>query len=474
VDDDIREIAFGTYNETALEPLSVVFVVLAAVLVFVLPRRQVILPIIAVASLIPYPQRIVIGLLNFDLMRVVLLCALMRLTMRQEWGGLRLNTLDKLFLAWSAVMFLVPVAVDFSHLKQATGFVLDNIVGYLILRCLVVDRDILKPIAKTFILLSIIVCAGMLVEHKLENNFFCVFGAARDVILRKGAIRGTAGFDHPILAGTYGAIILPLAWMLRRGNRQEKALWIVGMATSFLIVWASKSSGPLFSFISGAFAIALWPARKHVRTLRNMLWASLVFLQLVMAAPVWAIIFRVPDALGFVDGSTSYHRYELITLAVRNLGQWWLSGISMDEVAKWEWGIQDINNHYLMIGFSAGLLGLILFIALLVRSFGMVGRCVREPHKDMQMPRYAWLLGSLLFVHVMSFFGVSYFSGFWFFLNLTFALIAAQCCPVETGEAGEMAESLIADSSAVESSAAAPAALVRRVGAGVLPSQGAL
>jgi hypothetical protein len=458
MDDDIREIDFGTYNATALEPLTALFVTVAAVLIFVLPRRQVILPIIAVASLIPYPQRIVIGLLNFDLMRVVLLCALIRLTSRREWGGWRLNPLDRLFLVWAAVMFFVPVAADLSHFKQATGFVLDNIAGYLIIRCLVVDRDILKPIAKVFILLSIIVCAGMLVEHLLGKNLFFVFGAAPDVILRKGAIRGTAGFDHPILAGTYGAILLPLAWMLRPGNRREKMLWIVGTVTSFLIVWTSKSSGPLFSFMSGALAIALWPARQYVKTLRNIMWATLVFLQLVMVAPVWAIIFRVPDALGLVDGSTSYHRYELITLAVRNLSQWWLSGISIDEVAKWEWGIQDITNHYLMIGFSAGLLGLILFIALLVRSFSMVGRCVHERHEDTQRARYAWVLGSLLFVHIMSFFGVSYFSGFWFFLNLTFALIAAQCYPVETSETGKITEARGVDSPAAGVPTAAPTA----------------
>jgi O-antigen ligase len=125
-----------------------------------------------------------------------------------------------------------------------------------------------------------------------------------------------------------------------------------------------------------------------------------------------------------------------------------------------------------MIGFSAGLLGLILFIALLVRSFGMVGRCVRGQHEDMQMPRYAWLLGSLLFVHVMSFFGVSYFSGFWFFLNLTFALIAAQCCPVEQSETGEIAESQVVAPPAVESPAAVPDALARQGGvAREFPSQ---
>jgi hypothetical protein len=58
----------------------------------------------------------------------------------------------------------------------------------------------------------------------------------------------------------------------------------------------------------------------------------------------------------------------------------------------------------------------------------------------------------------MSFFGVSYFSGFWFFLNLTFALIAAQCYPAETSETGKITEARVVDSPAAGVPTAAPTA----------------
>lgn len=57
------------------------------------------------------------------------------------------------------------------------------------------------------------------------------------------------------------------------------------------------------------------------------------------------------------------------------------------------------------------------------------------------MARYAWVVGSLLFVHVMAFFGVSYFSGFWFFLQLTFALTVVFSWSLEQVEYEPVAES---------------------------------
>jgi hypothetical protein len=65
----------------------------------------------------------------------------------------------------------------------------------------------------------------------------------------------------------------------------------------------------------------------------------------------------------------------------------------------------------------------------------MVGRCVHQTFENagnQLVAINAWAIGSLLFVHVMSFMSVSYSSGFWFFLNLSIALIPACCVSTET------------------------------------------
>ncbi len=435
MEDDVRVIHWSTYSETSIEPLTMALVGIACALTLILPRRTAILPMVAVAILIPYAQRIVIGGIGFDMMRLVLLCALLRVLSRNEIRELHLIRLDKLFLTWATVMFVVPVLTGIHGLAQQLGFALDNIIEYLLMRCLITDHNSLKPVVRTIVLLSLVVCAGMLIERRIEKNLFYVLGSHMDVTVREGEVRAAAAFDHPILAGTFGAIMFPLMWVLLQGDRRDKSLWIVGMISSVLIVAFSKSSGPLYAFAAGVFAIGLWPFRQHIGTLRKVMWATLILLQLVMSAPVWALFFRIPDSLGLVSGSTSYHRFELIDLAVSHFGEWWLAGISIDEVARWAWGINDITNQFLHIGFSCGLLGIILFVLVLVRGFSMVGQCVRQtPEKDGNplVTMSAWAIGSLLFVHVMSFMSVGYFSGFWFFLNLSIALIPACCASVET------------------------------------------
>lgn len=430
MDDDIRAIQWTSYSQTALEPATAVIVAIACALTFILPRRTSVLPMIVVATLIPYPQRIVLAGVGFDMVRIVIICALARVLGRKEMQSLQLTRMDKAFLAYSTLMFLVPLVTGRNGIGQQLGFILDNILEYIVFRAIITDEGSLKLIARTFVLLSLVVCAGMLLERRMEKNWFYLLGSFMEVTVREGEIRATAAFDHPILAGTFGALLFPIAWLLRQGRWPDRALWIIGMLTSILIVAASKSSGPQYAFASGLLALGLWPLRKHIRGIRNVTWAVLLFFHLIMNAPVWALLFRIPAAIGLVSGSTSYHRFELIDLAIKHIGEWWLTGISIDDVARWEWGINDITNQFLWVGFSSGLLGIIIFMIVLVRGFSLTGSAVRQQFVESNNPLAAdsaWILGSLLFVHVMSFMGVSYFSGFWFFLNITFAIISARC-----------------------------------------------
>lgn len=428
MDDDVRNIQWATYTQTALEPLTLVIVLAACILVFALPRRLAVLPMVVVAVLVPYPQRLMLGPIGFDMMRLVLISAVLRLASRGEFSSLQLNRLDKAFLAWAAVMFLLPLLIDPGGIVRQFGFAIDNALEYVVLRCLILDDKDVKPVAQGLVLLSIIVCLGMLVERKTMKNWFYLLGATSGVIMREGSIRATAGFNHPILAGTFGAILFPLAWMLWSSERRDKVLAIIGMGTGLLITLASKSSGPLYAFLSGLFAIGLWRFRQHIGKVRNALWIALILAQLLMDAPVYALLFRVPNALGLVSGSTSYHRYELIDLALHHFWEWCLVGVSLEQVAHWAWGINDVTNQFLAVAFDSGIVGLCLYVTILVRGFSMTGRIAKRTFPadaNPQLARYGWGLGCVLLVHVMSFFGVSYFSGFWFFLSLTFALVSA-------------------------------------------------
>ena len=91
------------------------------------------------------------------------------------------------------------------------------------MRCLITDHNSLKPVVRTIVLLSLVVCAGMLIERRIEKNLFYVLGSHMDVTVREGEVRAAATFDNPIMAGTFGAIMFPLMWVLLQGDRRDKS-----------------------------------------------------------------------------------------------------------------------------------------------------------------------------------------------------------------------------------------------------------
>lgn len=406
-----------------LEPLTAVFVIVAGLLLLTLRPRHSVIPLLAVACLVPYGQRLVISGLDFDMLRIMFVVGVLRLVIRRE-AVLELNRLDKTLLCLACALAIMPVVRSPSAVTWALGFLLDNAVGYLVIRSLLNDKSSLSVVAVWIVLLSVPIGIAMLIERGMEKNLFYIFGSPTEVTIRDGEIRAAAKFDHPILAGTFGALILPFAFVLWNKVRLQRMLGVVALLSSVLIVYTSKSSGPLFSLLAGVLGLALWRTRHHIRTIRNGFWVLLIILQLFMHAPVYALIFRIPDALSFITGSTSYHRFLVIDAAIRNLGAWWLLGTSSELVGTWGYGVQDVTNQFVVTGYGSGLLGVVILVMVLVRGFSMIGCGVRWSGTELDTRKYAWALGSLLFIHVASFFGVSYFSGFNFFFHLTVAMIS--------------------------------------------------
>ena len=97
-------------------------------------------------------------------------------------------------------------------------------------------------------------------------------------------------FQSPILAGSFGAALMPFFIALYRDNRLLAALGIVASAT---VVITSASSGPLGACIFGIVAVAMWPLRRYTRAIRWGIGITLLTLNLVMASPVWFLMARV-------------------------------------------------------------------------------------------------------------------------------------------------------------------------------------
>jgi len=249
-----------------------------------------------------------------------------------------------------------------------------------------------------------IVIAGCMVFEKVHQvNLFGVLGGVRAVPeVRGGTVRAQGPFQHELLAGTFGATLFALFFLLWKSGKSQ-ILGIVAMVASTVIVAVSASSTAILAYGAALIGICAWPLRKHMRTVRWGIVAGIVGLSLVMKAPVWFII----QHLDVVGGSSGYHRAMLVNDFIVHFPDWWLMGTS--ENGRWGTNMWDLCNQYVSEGQLGGLATFICFIAMICMAFSKIGIARKAVEGDRGKEWYFWLLGAALFSHTIAFFGISYF-----------------------------------------------------------------
>jgi hypothetical protein len=232
-------------------------------------------------------------------------------------------------------------------------------------------------------------------------NPYVLLGGARAGIDmdRDGRIRAVGSFAQPILAGSFGAVVLPLFFGLWVREKRYRLTAIIGMVGATVMVIACNSSTALFGLLAGLIGLCLWPVRGTMRLIRWGILITLVSLHLVMKAPVWHLITR------FDISGSSYHRYQLIDQTVQHFWEWWLIGTKSN--ASWGWDMWDTANQYVETAVNGGLLSLIFFIAMLVFGFKYLGNA-RLTSADKKQALFLWCLACSLLAHATAFFGISY------------------------------------------------------------------
>jgi hypothetical protein len=264
---------------------------------------------------------------------------------------------------------------------------------------------------------------AMVAEQIRMVNVFGLLGGINAIPeLRDGKIRSQGVFQHPLTAGTFAAIAVPLFFILWKDGK-AKFLAVAGLAAATVMTITTQTSTCLLTYAAGLLAVSVWPLRQKMKVVRVSLVVALVGLHLVMKAPVWFIISRI-DLTG---SSSSYHRAELIDQFVNHFSSWWLIGTK--DVANWGWTMWDAQNMYVASGETGGLAALVAFVLVISRCFGRVGRA-RKTVTSIKQEWFLWLLGAALFANVVAFFGVNYFDQ----LRIAwFALISMICaCTVPT------------------------------------------
>jgi hypothetical protein len=403
-------------------PLFLLIILLGGLAILLGPRRWVLPLFLSLSFLLSMDFHVFIFGLNFFTIRILLALAWARVLTRGEYHGLRFVALDKAFLLFCVWMVIAETLLRGipGLLYAAANNLFDGLGTYCLVRILLRERADLERVLLCLGSVCSVLAAFMLAEEVSKHNWLTPLGAVMQKVQeRAGRMRCQATFLHPVLAGTFGAALLPLFAACWWQDGSLKKLAVVGCVAATVMTVTAGSGGPFATYAAVLLALTLWPLRHHMRPIRWGLLLSAIALHLVMQAPVWGLIARIP----LVRGASGYHRYILLDAFIRHIGDWWLVGTKTTE--SWGYLTEDVANTYCIVAKHGGLLALVLFMRVLVLAFRELGIRRRQAEDDRPTEIMIWAFGALLFSHLVSFLGTSYFDQtrvLWF---LTLAMIAS-------------------------------------------------
>jgi hypothetical protein len=403
-----------------MTPLGLFITLSLALAVLSQSRRIAAASIIAAVCYLTEAQVVELGF-HFTAVRIVLLAGLIRVVARGEMGRWRLNTIDRTVIFYALAILIIStlrVGTVEQFVYRVGGFY-NVLLAYFVFRSLVREKrdyhEVLARVAFVIVPFALL----MLFESLTDRNLFSGFGGVLEFSwVRDGHVRCQGPFHNPITAGAFGATFAMLFTGLLFAGERSRSI-VVGLIASLFIVICAHSSGPFLGCVLGVLALACWRLRRHMRTLRWGIVTALVGLQLVMKAPIWFLIARVSE----LTGGGGYHRAYLIDQFVNRFSSWWLAGTSDTH----DWfayqlpdGTADLTNIFVADAVHAGLLGMILSVALVVRCFRRLGAAIKinrgyEPDNE----KLLWGIGSTLVGSLGILFSVTYMDQMqvvWYFL----------------------------------------------------------
>jgi hypothetical protein len=391
---------------------GILFTAVNAVLLLCVRRRWAHFPLLLGSLYMTSGQHIQIGPFTFTVMRLLIAAGLLRIITRRERpvGGLKwLDRFMMVWAAWAAVSGLFHESVS-KALIYRLGFAYNGFGIYWLMRVFIQDFEDVLVVARSLLLLMVPLAIEMTVEKHSGHNMFSVLGYVdAQPELRNGKFRAQGPFGHSILAGTAGAVCLPLAFVFWKRNRK---LALTGMVATIGMILASSSSGPILTTMATLGGLGIWKIRQYLRQIRWAAVFGILALALVMNSPVYYLIARVD----LVGGSTGYFRAMLIDSAIQHLNEWWAVGT--DYTRHWmpsgsaaREDQTDITNVFLMMGVIGGLLLMLLFACALALGFMSAGRAMGRMtgRTSLNDQFLVWTLGAILFGHAITFFSVDYF-----------------------------------------------------------------
>ena len=431
----------GGSQHTILHPVVAIAMVVAIVCIIFLPRKYAVTAFLLVALLTPLGQQLYVGGVHFFVHRILILVGFARIA----WSKLSsqgvicaggVTAIDIAFFFWALFRASASIVLDGGSsgaIAYQVGFLWDAWGGYFLLRFLIQDEETIVAVVKSFAAMVVIIAPAMVYEKFHDLNVFGYLGSGFLIPdIRAGAIRARGPFEHEILAGVFGATLLPLFFWLWQSKKSRLAAFF-GIIGATIMVLTSASSTPILTYAAVVFGTCFWVFRKQTRIFRWGIVITLIVLQAVMKAPVWFLI----NHIDLVSGNSGYHRAMLIDMFVKHFGDWWLVGTN--DAKNWGYDMWDTSNQFVAEGESGGLATFVFFVLLVSWSFGLVGKARKLVEGDRNKEWFLWFLGVAMFAHVIAYFGISYFDQtkfMWYALLViiaysTASILKAQPAPEE-------------------------------------------
>lgn len=431
-------------DTTNINDIGLIFIAIMGMMTFIVPRRYALMPLLMSACYMTLGQKVVIMGLDFSIFRIMILLGWMRAMIRREYIMGKLNAVDKTIIMWVVVSILTNTLLweTSEAFINRLGFAYNAMGIYFLFRFFIRDHADIEKLIKILSIILVPLAILMLIEHQTGRNLFSIFGGVPEfTVIRGDKLRCQGPFRHPILAGTFGATLIPLFFMLWFRGRRARLLGIVGGIAGSIMTVTSASSGPAIAYLSGIGGLMMWPFRRHMRLIRWGVFLGIIMLHIIMLAPVWALIGR----LSSIIGGTGWHRVEIINAAVDHFGEWWLIGTK--STAHWlseQLAIDptqvDITNQYIYEGVNGGLPKMILFIVIIGLCFHRVGRALYANRtSSLSEKMMVWSLGAALLCHVVTFISVSYFDQMIVIWYMVLAMVSIINKLSEKDEIGEKA-----------------------------------
>jgi len=314
-----------------MNALALIFLLLNGVAMLALPRRWALLPLLIGACYMTGDQSLNLGPFHFTVLRLLLMLGVIRSLARHERLPGGINGLDLTLLIWGG--WLLCSSVFHQPFLEALVFRLGavyNTLGiYFLIRIFCQDTEDMIQLIKLTAFLLVPLALEMINEKLTGRNWFAIFGGVPEtVMVRKDELRAQGPFGHPILAGTVGALCVPLMigiW------RQHALVAKIGLAGCLGMVIASKSSGPLMTMAVGVFALGLWRWRHLTSQLRIAAVLGYLLISLVASRPAYYALLNRIDLTG---SSTGWHRAELIKQSINYLNEWWFAGATNNATSR--------------------------------------------------------------------------------------------------------------------------------------------